>query len=90
MARSCEMVVGFLVPHRCEQPALGRCVRCNRGFCEAHLSVKQEGLVCHACEQGLPEPVVMAGAASAFDANDAAAFAGSSESDASETFADLS
>ena len=25
MADQCEMIIGYLVPHRCDHPALGRC-----------------------------------------------------------------
>ena len=27
MTEQCEMVIGFLVPHRCENPVLGHCVK---------------------------------------------------------------
>ena len=91
MSRTCEMVVGFLVPHRCDKPALGKCQRCQRRFCEEHLGVQASGLVCMACEQGLPQPVVLAGSAAAFDAADHAAFgAAQGSDDGADTFSDLS
>jgi recombinational DNA repair protein (RecF pathway) len=85
------MVVGYLVPHHCDKPALGKCQRCQRRFCEEHLSVQEAGLVCVACQQGLPQPVVIADDAAAFDAADRAAFgAAQGADDASDTFSDLS
>jgi hypothetical protein len=85
------MVVGFLVPHRCDKPALGKCLRCQRRFCEEHLTVQEAGLVCVACHQGLPQPVVIAGDAGTFDAADRAAFgAAQGADDPSDTFSDLS
>jgi recombinational DNA repair protein (RecF pathway) len=92
MADQCEMVVGFLVPHRCDHPALGRCVKCGRGYCEEHVSVQPEGLICLACQQGLAQPVALPITAQSYDAGDLATFAAVSawDEDASDTFSDLS
>jgi len=91
MSRTCEMIVGFLIPHRCERPSLGRCVRCGRGYCEEHVQVQQAGLVCIACQQGLDRPVAMAATASTFDAADVAMFAAvTAEEEPGDTFSDLS
>ncbi len=60
MAAQCEMVVGFLVPHRCDNPALGNCRQCGRGFCEEHLEITPQGMICTACRQGLDQPVASA------------------------------
>jgi recombinational DNA repair protein (RecF pathway) len=92
MVDQCEMVVGFLVPHRCDHPALGRCVKCGRGYCEEHVSVQPEGLICLACQQGLAQPVALPITAQSYDAGDLATFAAVSawDEDASDTFSDLS
>ena len=63
MAIQCEMIVGFLVPHRCERKSLGTCAQCNRRYCEEHVTVKPTGLLCVACEQGLERPVALPGTA---------------------------
>ena len=55
----CEMVIGFLVPHRCDHPALGKCVKCGRGFCDEHTNQTRQGRVCLACQQGLDMPVAL-------------------------------
>jgi hypothetical protein len=92
MADQCEMIIGYLVPHRCDHQALGRCTKCGRGYCEEHVTLKPEGLLCLACQQGLEQPVAMAITAQTFNANDLAAFSALSEWDESEAdgFADLS
>jgi hypothetical protein len=43
MAEKCEMIIGYLVPHRCENPSLGACVKCGRGFA---MSIPIKGRVC--------------------------------------------
>lgn len=93
MAEQCEMIVGFLVPHRCEHPALGRCVKCGHDYCEEHVTVQTEGLLCLACQQGLEQPVALPATALVYDAADVAMFAAASEWDQTEdddTFSDLS
>jgi recombinational DNA repair protein (RecF pathway) len=92
MADQCEMIIGFLVPHRCEHPALGRCTRCGRGYCEEHIQVTQEGLICLACQQGLAQPVALPITAQTFTADDLAAFDAASqwEVEDSDMFSDLS
>jgi recombinational DNA repair protein (RecF pathway) len=92
MAEQCEMIIGFLVPHRCEHPALGRCARCGRGYCEEHIQVTQEGLVCLACQQGLAQPVALPITARTFTDDDLAAFDTASQWDVEDNdmFSDLS
>ncbi len=93
MANQCEMIIGFLVPHRCEHPALGTCTRCGRGFCEEHVSVTGQGLVCMACSQGLEQPVALPITAQSFSADDITAFNSASaweQDDQSDMFSDLS
>ena len=89
----CEMVIGYLVPHRCDNPALGTCVKCGRGFCDEHTNATKEGRVCLACQQGLEMPVALPIAASAFTAADLATFGSASTWDDDESgdmFSDLS
>ncbi|MCC6190153.1 MAG: hypothetical protein IT318_14060 [Anaerolineales bacterium] len=95
MADQCEMIIGYLVPHRCEHPALGRCAKCGRGYCEAHVTLQPQGLLCLACQQGLDQPVALPLTAQTFSQTDLAAFATLSAWDSAsdpddDTFADLS
>ncbi|HVF24648.1 MAG TPA: hypothetical protein VNA23_02095, partial [Anaerolineales bacterium] len=69
-AEQCEMIIGFLVPHRCENPSLGACVKCGRGFCDEHTNQMKAGRVCLACQQGLDMPVTLPIAAAAFTATE--------------------
>ena len=91
-ATQCEMIIGFLAPHRCEQRALGTCTKCGRSYCEEHLDMKPEGLICLACAQGLAQPVALPITAQTFDASDLALFTAASAWDEDDTdkFADLS
>jgi hypothetical protein len=96
-ADQCEMIIGYLVPHRCEHPALGRCVKCGRGYCDEHVTLQPQGLLCLACQQGLDQPVALPLTAQTFTQTDLATFAALSawESDDtdsadSDLFADLS
>jgi hypothetical protein len=70
MAEQCEMIIGFLVPHRCEKPALGHCAKCGRGFCDEHLLSEAGGQICVACQQGLSQPVALPITARSFTAED--------------------
>jgi len=92
MAVQCEMIVGFLVPHRCPNQAVAECVKCSRRFCEEHLGLRQGGLVCTACEQGLAQPVAVPQTARSFDEQDIQVFAnvGSFDDGDDDLFADLS
>lgn len=89
----CEMVVGFLIPRHCEKPALGHCLQCGRGYCDEHLSITAEGMICTACteghEQALEIPVV---GAPQYNEADFAAFEEASlwDQDEGDLFADLS
>ena len=91
-SEQCEMIIGYLVPHRCEHPALGRCGRCGRGYCEEHVELQpQGGLLCLACKQGLSEPVALPITAQTYNQNDLVAFAALSQwDDTDDNFADLS
>ncbi|MCK6566715.1 MAG: hypothetical protein L6Q45_03350 [Anaerolineales bacterium] len=94
MANQCEMVIGYLVPHRCENPALGTCAKCGRGYCEEHTNATAEGRVCLACQQGLDMPVALPIAAATFTAADLNTFGRSSrwddDDDSGDMFSDLS
>jgi len=93
MAQQCEMIIGYLVPHRCEHPALGSCSRCGRGYCDEHVHVRPEGLLCLACEQGLEQPVVLPLTAQTFTQDDLTTFAALSSldmEDSDDLFSDLS
>jgi hypothetical protein len=85
------MIIGFLVPRRCENPALGNCGQCGRGFCEEHVEVQAHGLVCQACSQGLEQPVALPITAQSFSDEDMALFDQASRFDNDEDmFSDLS
>ena len=91
MAEQCEMIIGFLVPHRCENPALGHCSNCGRGYCETHMDRQSGKLVCLACQQGLEQPVALPIAAQSFTQDDIAAFNQASMwDDNNDLFSDLS
>ncbi len=92
MAKQCEMIIGFLVPHRCELTALGQCTKCGRGYCDEHIAVTPSGLICQACSQGLEQPVALPVTARTFTPDDLAAFNAASQWDEDEDdmFSDLS
>ena len=92
MPTQCEMIVGYLAPHRCDNRALGTCAKCQRSYCEEHVEVKPEGLICLACSQGLAQPVALPLTAQTYNAADLALFTAASAWDADDTdkFADLS
>jgi hypothetical protein len=96
MAEKCEMIIGYLVPHQCENPALGKCAKCGRGFCDEHTNATREGRVCLACQQGLEMPVALPIAAALFTPSDLDSFSRSSrysdndDVDSGDMFSDLS
>ncbi len=93
MAEQCEMIIGYLVPHRCENPALGKCIKCSRGFCDEHTNQTREGRVCLACQQGLDQPIALPIAAASFTAADLNTFGRYSDMDDKDSgamFSDLS
>ena len=86
------MIIGFLVPHRCEEGALGGCVKCARSYCQEHLSLGAAGLLCSACAEGRAQPVLSA-TSTALDDSDVAAFALAEAADRGDdqaAFSDLS
>jgi len=93
MADQCEMIIGYLVPHRCENPSLGKCVKCERGYCDEHTNQTQQGRVCLACLQGLDQPIALPIAAATFTAAELDTFNRASmweDDDRSDMFSDLS
>src|SRR5215208_1748874 len=94
MAEQCEMIIGYLVPHRCDNPSLGTCIKCGRGYCDEHTNQTKEGRVCLACLQGLDQPIALPIAAATFTATDLDTFNRASMwddvNDSSDMFSDLS
>jgi len=87
------MIIGYLVPHRCENPSLGACAKCGRGFCDEHTNVTKEGRVCLACQQGLDQPIALPIAATTFTAADLMTFdrfRDTDDNDSADMFSDLS
>jgi hypothetical protein len=92
-AQQCEMIIGYLVPHRCENPSLGACVKCGRGFCDEHTNQTKGGRICLACQQGLDMPIALPIAAATFTATDLDTFNRASmldDDDRADMFSDLS
>ncbi|MBI5880354.1 MAG: hypothetical protein HZB53_22105 [Chloroflexi bacterium] len=95
MPDQCEMIVGFLVPHRCDNAALGKCGQCGRTYCDEHISVTAQGLRCLACQQGLQQPVALPITAQTYDQTDLMVFAAASawnddDDSSGDSFTDLS
>lgn len=99
----CQLFVGLLLPHPCENAAVGVCAQCSRLACEAHLQAAATGLQCTACASGSRAPLALTGVAAAaaaagalalFQPADLAAFEGAALLDEpeepEEAFADLS
>jgi hypothetical protein len=96
MADRCAMIIGFLVPHRCEEGAIAACAKCGRRYCQEHVALSAAGLLCSACAAGRAQPVAFAAAGVAAGALGAADLAAFSEAEAQErrserdAFSDLS
>ena len=55
MAKQCALVIGYLLPRRCEEKVANVCQNCNRGVCELHVRIGDQGLLCRDCfEEGQP------------------------------------
>jgi len=86
------MIIGFLVPHRCEVAAIASCAKCTRRYCQEHLSLSAAGLLCSACAEGRSQPV-LSSTTTGFDAADIAAFSVAEAADRGDdhaAFSDLS
>jgi len=92
MAAQCEMIIGYLVPHRCENRAVTKCANCGRSYCDEHVSITEAGLICNACQQGLDKPVLMSETARTFDESDMRVFSQRfyDDDDEADLFSDLS
>jgi len=92
MPEQCAMIIGYLVPHRCDNPALGHCTQCGRAYCDEHVHVTAQGLVCLACSQGLQQPVALPLTAQTFTPADLMEFDRASQWDDNDLdrFSDLS
>jgi len=89
MAEKCEMIIGYLVPHQCEHPALGKCSQCGRGFCEEHLVDSPKGKICLADQQGLDQPIALPLTAATFSQADIDLFNRASMIDSEDTAGDM-
>ncbi len=86
----CAMIVGYLVPHRCSNKALGACIKCGRPFCDEHMAIVESGLVCLACQKGIAQPVLVPAEGLAYTDSDLAVFSAlSAEDTAGDTLSDL-
>lgn len=91
MNKQCEMIVGFLTPHRCPHVGMTTCAKCGRLFCDEHVGLTPGGLICLACQRGLAQPVAVPEVARTFDASDMVYFSSvGSFDDEDDAFADLS
>jgi hypothetical protein len=58
MAKQCELIIGYLLPRRCEEKGITTCQMCKRMVCEMHTRVADDGLLCRDChEEGQPRTV---------------------------------
>ncbi|MBI5934661.1 MAG: hypothetical protein HY867_13225 [Chloroflexi bacterium] len=89
MAEQCEMIIGYLVPHRCDHPALGKCSKCGRGFCEEHLVDSPQGKICLADQQGLDLPIALPLTAATFSQADIETFNRASTFDSDDSAGDM-
>ncbi|HHH40998.1 MAG TPA: hypothetical protein ENK56_03215 [Chloroflexi bacterium] len=53
MAKQCEMMIGFLIPRRCNQKARSTCIRCGKAICDEHAVITSAGILCEACHLGV-------------------------------------
>lgn len=61
----CQLFVGLLLPHPCENAGVGVCGQCARAVCESHADAGPSGLVCRACAGGSRAPLALTGVAAA-------------------------
>jgi hypothetical protein len=92
MARQCELIVGFLIPHRCEGKARSVCTRCGKAVCDEHATIADSGIICVACHEEIEQPPLPAVTAALpgamYDGEDYALF--SVGEDREDFFADMS
>lgn len=88
MARQCELVVGFLVPHRCTGKARSVCTKCGKAICDEHATVSDSGIVCVACQENIEQPTAAALPGPVYAGGDYLPF--SPDEDRGDFFADMS
>ena len=49
MAKQCELIIGYLLPRRCEEKVMATCLKCGRSVCELHTRIGDQGLLCREC-----------------------------------------
>ena len=49
MAKQCELIIGYLLPRRCEEKAITTCSKCGRAVCDLHARMGDEGILCRDC-----------------------------------------
>jgi hypothetical protein len=58
MAKQCELIIGYLLPRRCEEKGITTCQKCKRTVCELHTRLGDDSLLCRDCfEEGQPRTV---------------------------------
>lgn len=55
MSQQCDMMIGYLIPRRCDQRARSTCIRCGKHICDEHAVVSPEGILCEACHEGVEQ-----------------------------------
>lgn len=87
------MIIGFLVPHRCDEATIGACVKCARRYCQDHLQLGPAGILCTACAEGRTQPLGTESNVAPLGAADMAAFAAAEAVDRGDdgaAFSDIS
>ena len=54
MAKQCELIIGYLLPRRCEEKAITTCSKCGRAVCDLHARMGDEGILCRDCYEHVP------------------------------------
>lgn len=54
MPKQCEMIIGYLLPRRCEEKAVVKCSKCGRMVCDLHTRIGDEGVLCRDCFEHIP------------------------------------
>jgi hypothetical protein len=55
MSRQCELMIGYLIPRRCDRRARSTCIRCGKHICDVHASISPQGILCEACHEGVKQ-----------------------------------
>lgn len=46
------MIIGVLVPRPCQKRSVATCSNCNGRYCEEHIDIAENGILCDACRTG--------------------------------------